>query len=69
MSSSAIDASDVLKDIPDDVAMAREYAILGAYDVALQFYDRANSSVVRHLRALVDTADRNRWTKVRIFKK
>ncbi len=59
-----MDASEVLGGMPDDVAMAREYAVLGAYDVALQFYDRALSSVARYMRTIVDTADRNRWSKV-----
>jgi hypothetical protein len=45
--------------------MAREHAVLGAYDIALQYYERASSAVGRHLRVLVDTAERNKWAKVR----
>jgi hypothetical protein len=55
---------DVIKDIPEDVAMAREYSLLGAYDVALAYYDRAVSAVARYMRLLVDTGDRNKWAKV-----
>jgi hypothetical protein len=57
--------ADLLRDIPEDVAMAREYAVLGAYDVALQYYDRAAGNVSRVLRAIVDSNDRGRWSKVR----
>jgi hypothetical protein len=56
--------ADVLRDVPEDVTMAREHAVLGAYDIALQYYERASGSVGRHLRLLVDTQERNKWTKV-----
>lgn len=45
--------------------MAREYALLGAYDISVQYYDRTLSSCTKYLRTLVDTQERNRWTKVR----
>ncbi len=56
---------EIIKGMPDDVAMAREYAVLGAYDVSLAYYDRAVGSAARALRAVVDTQDRHKWTKVR----
>jgi AAA+ superfamily predicted ATPase len=54
-----------LETLSDDVAMAREYAVLGAYDSSLALYDRAAQSVARYLREIADTSDRGKWSRVR----
>ncbi len=58
-------SSDVLSHLPDDVSMAREYALLGAYDVALQYFDRAARTVDRFLRTLADTHERHKWSQLK----
>jgi katanin p60 ATPase-containing subunit A1 len=57
--------SNNLDALPDDVAMAREYAVLGAYTSSLALYDRAAQSIARYLRDIVDTTDRGKWSRVR----
>ena len=54
-----------LDTLHDDVAMAREYAVLGAYTSSLALYDRAAQSVARYLRDIVDITDRGKWSRVR----
>jgi hypothetical protein len=55
----------ILAEVPDAVALAREYAVLGAYDTALAYYERAVGAFARYSRTLVDTAERAKWAKVR----
>lgn len=51
--------------LPEQLAMAREAALLGAYDTALVYFDGVVTGIHKHLRTLVDAADRQRWIKVR----
>ena len=63
MSESAVD--DALRELPTTVSQAREYALLGAYDVSLSYFDRATSSLQRASRFVADADERARWSRVR----
>jgi katanin p60 ATPase-containing subunit A1 len=51
--------------LPDQVQMAREYALLGNYDTSLVYFDGVVTGIQKHLRTLVDAHDRARWIKVK----
>ena len=51
----------LVQSIPVQLQMAREYAILGNYDVALNFFDVALGSIGRFIRSMTSSDDRRQW--------
>ena len=51
----------LVQSIPVQLQMAREYAILGNYDVAMNFFDVALGSIGRFIRSMTSSDDRRQW--------
>ena len=64
-SSASPTPSDIIRELPAFVAHAREYALLGAYEVSLDYFDRAAACVARYMRYLVDSDERVRWSRAK----
>eukprot|EP00730_Choanoeca_flexa_P003142 TRINITY_DN11303_c0_g1_i4.p3 TRINITY_DN11303_c0_g1~~TRINITY_DN11303_c0_g1_i4.p3 ORF type:complete len:117 (+),score=35.17 TRINITY_DN11303_c0_g1_i4:2-352(+) len=50
--------------IPDELKMAREFALLGNYDTALVYYDGVSQALSQHI-DLCSSSDRSKWTQAR----
>ena len=51
----------LVQSIPNQLQMAREYAILGNYDVALNYFDVALGSIGKFIRSITSADDRRQW--------
>ena len=58
-------SEEALRELALTVSQAREYALLGAYDVSLTYFERAASAVTRAARFVADTDERTRWAIVK----
>lgn len=54
-----------LHDIVNDIKMAREYALLGSYDVSQQYFDRVLSCITRYARQLPTAPERDIWHRTK----
>ena len=58
------DPQSLLAELPLYVVQAREHALLGAYDVSLQYYERAASCATRYMRHRAEGGERARGVRL-----
>jgi len=55
----------LLAKLPEELKMAREYAVLGNYDTALRYFDMCVADLARFCRMMTDAGERHKWLKMR----
>ncbi|PRP78643.1 katanin p60 ATPase-containing subunit [Planoprotostelium fungivorum] len=56
---------DIIQQVPEQLKVSRELALLGKYDNALIHFDGVISSIQQYLRTIRDQNERSRWEKAK----
>lgn len=55
----------ILNGTPEQISIAREFALLGNYEESTMYFDGVLDQIQRYLKAVRDAKSRQRWAKIK----